>query len=130
MSPLESFFFELFLGRYAALFANVWYWAVIVAGILLCIYYFKKSKLKAYLVICLFFLAPFFELGLQQISYQIHKEELRAYAEQRNEELRQQYEEGIPYIFEHTIVFPIFETCLVVGLFLIARKSGNRLDNN
>lgn len=80
----------------------------------------KKGK-RSYLIIGMFFLSPLFGLILNELSYQLHKEELNRIAESKQQELDAMITNGEPILIENKINIPFFETFLVAGLFLTAR---------
>ncbi len=95
--------------------SRIYFWLLFGFGLILCIWTFKKTKEKGFLLIAIFFLSPLFGIVMREVSYQIHKDELierkRARAEQTD---------SLPSI-ETNITLPIFETALVVGLFIVCR---------
>jgi hypothetical protein len=120
LSPLEEFFYSQ-MGLIDKFF-DVYFWLLYVFGALVCLWAFKRSKFKAYLVIFLYFLSPFWGVLQTQISRTIHKEEWERIVQEQRLEFERNREAGIPVVTRNSIVIPVFETFLVLGITLLAFK--------
>jgi hypothetical protein len=99
--------------------STIYYWALFLAGLILCIWTFYKIREKGYLLLALFFLSPFFGVLMSNLSRQIHKAEM-----EKNQTVISDVSEIRP-AFRHTktsIRIPFFETALVVGLYFVSRN--------
>ena len=93
------------------LLSNIYSWALFSSGIIVSIWGFRRNKNKGYLLVALFFFNPFIALIQEEIRYQIHKEEIE-----------QKIAEGYIPVIEKNIRLPLFESCLVAGLFFTVRS--------
>jgi len=101
------------------LLSQVYFWALFSAGIGISLWGFKRKKSKGYLLIGAFFLSPFVGLVHQEISYQIHKEELEKIREEQSQQMMDVAGSGqIPVVVEKNITLPLFECFLVFGLLM------------
>lgn len=120
VGPVEDFFW-----RYGPDMARVYMWIVYSIGLGLCIWAFRVTRFKRYLLIGLFFLGPFLAFLVQRVSYQFHKEKVDAYVAMKNQELREMREHGDPIVIFEKINIPLLETCLVLGLYFVIRNQRN-----
>jgi hypothetical protein len=120
MRPITGI--EKFLWDYGPAIFQVYGWLLFSVGIAVCGWAFKKTKIKAYLLVGLFFLSPFFNAGMRQVSYWIHKEEYEKLREEKNREFQEMRARGEPVQIEDQINLPVFETFLVLGLLLVAKS--------
>lgn len=116
MSDLEEIFWHYSPGALRAYF-----WLLFTFGLGVCVWAFGKTKKKGYLLIALYFASPFIGAATKEIGYQIHKEEYRRIEEEKNREIEAMRERGEPILIEEDLTFPFFESCLALGIFLLAR---------
>ena len=105
------------------LLSQVYFWILFSTGIGISLWGFMKTRFKGYLLIAAFFLSPFVGPLFQEISYQIHTDEIQRMAEQQIKEMEHMLSEGhVPILTEKNVTLHIFESLLVLGLFLIIRN--------
>ncbi len=98
------------------------FWLVFAAGLFLCVGLWWRTRAVGYLFLAVFFLQPAFGFFVEQVRYQIHKEEYHVIAAEMNRELEAMRERGEPAVIEHPpVVFYLFEALLVVGIALVGR---------
>ncbi len=102
--------------------STIYFWFLFAFGLFLCAWTFKKTKEKGFLLIGMFFLYPFFGLIMREVSNQIYKEELKEIERIRAEQI-----DGLPVI-EVEINLPVFETALVLGLFIVSRTRIKKIE--
>jgi hypothetical protein len=101
--------------------ADLYYWSLFATGLGICLWAGIKKGKRSYLIIGVFFLSPLFGLIMNELSYQLNKEELNLIAESKQQELDAMIANGEPFLIENEINIPFFETFLIAGLFLTAR---------
>ena len=120
VGPIEDFFW-----RYGPDLARVYMWIVFTVGLGLCVWAFRATRSKGYLLIGIFFLGPFLTFIQQRVSYQLHKEEINAHAAVRNQVLQEMRERGEPIVVDESVNMSLMETFLVLGLCFVIRGQQN-----
>jgi hypothetical protein len=118
-SPVPNWEIWLFDAAYPA--SRVYFWILQVAGLVVCLYALRKMKKKGFILIAIFFLSPFIDLGLRAISHRIYREPIRMFPAPTASGQELHPVSSSPMVFARHISFPLYETILVLGLILIVR---------
>ena len=110
--------FQILFWEYGPVVVGVYFWFLFTFAISVCGWAFGKTKKKAYLFVAVFFVSPFFGAVMEQISRQIHKEEYQRMKEQMIQEDEAKRARGELIVVESEVSYPLFETFLVLGIFL------------
>ena len=97
-----------------------YFWLLMTAGFVVSVSLARALRSRGFYLVAIFFLSPVFSWGLREVQYRVHRDALEAYAAEQNRRIESG--EMIPHI-ETTIRFPLFETCLVLGLLITLRAS-------
>jgi hypothetical protein len=118
-SPVPNWEIWLLDAAYPA--SRIYFWVLQVVGLAVCLYALRKAKKKGFILVAIFFLSPFIDLGLRAISHRIHSEPIRTFPAPTasGQELRPA--SSSPMVFTRHVSFPLYETILVLGLILIVR---------
>ncbi|MEM1222381.1 MAG: hypothetical protein AAGH40_06420 [Verrucomicrobiota bacterium] len=108
------------------LLSQIYFWALFLVGVGISLWGFKRKRSKGYLLIAVFFLSPLFGALYREISYQLHKEEIKIMNKERNLHMEQMIAEGHTPFVEQNVRLLLFESILVLGLFLTIRNPDSK----
>ena len=120
LQPVSDF--ENSVWMHGPTIATAYYWILYTVGIGICLWAFRKTKSKAYLVVAVFFLSPYLHRGFVEVRYQIHKEEYQRIAEEKNRELQDRLGRGEVPTIDGRVDLHLLETLLVLGLFFVGKS--------
>lgn len=94
----------------------------IIAGVGVSLWAWRKTRNTGYLLIAVFFLAPFFGIVRHQLARQLHREEWEQKIAAAEAELQAKLERGaVIQIEQRPMVIPAFEMLLAIGVAMSAR---------